>query len=346
MSRLGFNRALTITGTPTARSGGFIVITTLQGYPPKVIIASERPVLIARATFTLLRTTLSSWTTLSTHKLLSPKILSTNHLPTDPNPATHISLKLGSLASSDMSGMPPPFCILSAIRRILGLDIILSRPPLAIICWALESLMSKLPSIVSHNDSHGHHLWVPHHRSEVWSSTTATTSTAAHQSRQSTEIRHATATSSTSSASAAASHPSHQSSQSTEVGHTASATARWHLSVRNRCRSGILLPRFGGSQGCLHVGIVGVELQACLISLYGSGEVAKREFRVSETLSSGVFPYFPCYQLTLVSNSLWRTWSRSRSLSSHHRRLSGARSDLPMRPLGCCSRRGWFRHIR
>ena len=52
---------------------------------------------------------------------------------------TYRSLIAGSFCNCERSGIPPPFCICSAMFRIFGFCINRSRPPFAIICWALVS---------------------------------------------------------------------------------------------------------------------------------------------------------------------------------------------------------------
>lgn len=87
-------------------------------------------------------------TAAAAHELLCP--IPPRQLSLSLTPSTQVwitaymSRIAGSWASWLKSGIPPPFCICSAIWRILGFCINRSRPPLAIICCALSRVSAML----------------------------------------------------------------------------------------------------------------------------------------------------------------------------------------------------------
>lgn len=211
-----------------------------------------------------------------------------------------MSRRDGSFASSLMLGMPPPDCILSAMFRMLGLDMRRSRPPLAIICWALSAMSAGAIAIAIailsiarlipgcskatimdsmmrmgfqiRGHSHRHHLGIPHHRRDV---------------------RHATTAGPTCTASHTSEHPR----QRTQVGHppsprTSSGTTRAaHSGLTVRDRVGPLLggPDLGGREGGLHVDVGGVEFEPGFVRFDGFGVVAEGELGVATSASQRVY---------------------------------------------------------
>lgn len=143
-----------------------------------------------------------------------------------------------------------------------GFDINFSRPPLAIICWALVfnayQLIVRIIGTDS-SDSHLHHHRVLHHRSEVGHSTAGTpcTTTTEHAGK-SAQVWHATSTRTSPS-------PGSGSDEVIVIRFVGlSVDLGFHL-------FGLAL---GLGERGLHVGVAAVELESLGVCLDGGGKVA------------------------------------------------------------------------
>ena len=160
----------------------------------------------------LLPTSTPSSSSSSTHKLRSPIHQLRPHTL---KAITYISRIAGSWASLLKSGIPPPFCICSAICLMFGFCIILSRPPFCIICCALYvslwpcilycsergtdtgKLRVRVKRTRKEKNVHLHHLRILHQTRQIRHSTSTTTTHSTHHTSKTSEIGHTTSSTTT-----------------------------------------------------------------------------------------------------------------------------------------------------